>query len=126
MYIGKKQLTKEQNIDTKDEDNTLKVEIVSNWSLLEILSDRKKVLKIMISLLVFVFTIFIGLAFVTISIKRIYPYNDIKVNAFGATTMQNEDVEHNLLAVQYISKRSPGRTFNAKRKYMTISDKSWL
>lgn len=76
-----------------EENKTLKVEIVSNWSLLEILSDRRKVTKVIVSLLVLVFTIFIGLAFVTISIKRIYPYNDIRVNAFGATTMQNEDSE---------------------------------
>ncbi|KAA6329956.1 hypothetical protein EZS27_021281 [termite gut metagenome] len=87
------QSTKDQNLDNNDKHNTLRIEIVSNWSLLEILSDRKKVFKIMTALLVIVFTIFIGLAFVTISIKRIYPYNDIKINAFGATTMQNENVE---------------------------------
>jgi hypothetical protein len=92
--MAKKKIIKpEENLNEGERQNTLKVEIVSNWSLLKILSDRRKVLKIIISLLVIVFTIFIGLAFVAISIKRIYPYNDIKVNAFGATIMQNEDVE---------------------------------
>ncbi|MEG1622127.1 MAG: hypothetical protein RR330_02010 [Alistipes sp.] len=75
------------------EDAKIKIEISSYRSLLEILGKTKNVIKIVIALLILVFTIFIGLAFVTISIKRIYPYNDIKTNAFGATTMQNEDVE---------------------------------
>ena len=83
----------EKNPEEEKKDSTLKVEIVSHVSLLEILSDNKKVFKIMIALLVLVLTIFIGLAIVTISIKSFYPYNEIKVNAFGATTMQNEDVE---------------------------------
>jgi hypothetical protein len=88
-----KDIKKQQDSDNNGKTNTLEVKIVSNWSLLEILSDRKKVLKTILSLLILVFTIFIGLAFVTISIKRIYPYNDIKVNSFGVTSMQNEDVE---------------------------------
>ncbi|KAA6338727.1 hypothetical protein EZS27_013280 [termite gut metagenome] len=91
--VKKEQSTKDPDLDNNDRPTALRVEIVSNWSLLEILSDRKKVFKIIIALLVIVFTIFIGLAFVTISIKRIYPYNDIKINAFGATTMQNENVD---------------------------------
>jgi len=87
----KKIIQSKENFDENEKQNSLKVEIVSNWSLLEILSDWKKVTKIIVALFVIVITIFIGLAFVTISIKRIYPYNDIKINAFGATTMQNED-----------------------------------
>jgi hypothetical protein len=84
---------KNQNFKSDENQNTLKVEIVSNWSFLEILGDRKKVSKIIASLLILVVTIFIGLAFVTISIKRIYPYNDIKINSSGAITMQNENIE---------------------------------
>jgi len=89
----KKIVQPEDNLNDNEKQNTLKVEIVSNWSFLEILSDWRKVSRIVIALFVIVITIFIGLAIVTISIKRIYPYNDIKINAFGATTMQNEEID---------------------------------
>jgi len=89
----KKIVQPEENLNDNEKQNTLKVEIVSNWSLLEILSDWKKVLRIITALFFIVITILIGLAIVTISIKQIYPYNDIKINAFGATTMQNEDTD---------------------------------
>jgi hypothetical protein len=89
----KKIIQSDESSDINGKQNTLEVKIVSNWSLLQILDDWKKVLKIIAALFVIVITVFIGLAIVTISIKRIYPYNDIKVNAFGATTMQNEETD---------------------------------
>jgi hypothetical protein len=89
----KKIIQPEENLNNSEKQNTLKVEIISNWSFLEILSDWRKVSKIVLALFVIVITIFIGLAIVTLSIKRIYPYNDIKINTFGATTMQNEETD---------------------------------
>jgi hypothetical protein len=89
----KKTLQSEENLDKNEQQNTLRVEIVSNKSLFDILGDTKRVWKIILVLFILVFTIFVALAFVTIAIKKIYPYNDIKVNALGATTMQNEDKE---------------------------------
>ena len=91
--MSEKNIQPKEDFNDNEKQNTLKVEIVSNWSFLEILSDWRKVSKIIAALFVIVITIFIGLAIVTISIKRIYPYNDIKVNAFGATTMQNEKTD---------------------------------
>lgn len=83
----------EESPNESEMQNTLKVEIVSNKSLFDILGDTKRVWKVILVLFILVFTIFVALAFVTIAIKRIYPYNDIKINALGATTMQNEDKE---------------------------------
>ncbi|MDR3046337.1 MAG: hypothetical protein LBU51_01830 [Bacteroidales bacterium] len=85
--------TETGNSNDGEKQNKLTVEIVSNRSLLEILDDRGRVWKIIAVLLVLVVTIVVALVSFTISIKRIYPYNDIKVNAFGATTMQREDVD---------------------------------
>jgi len=88
-----KNANKTGTVKTSDNENKLEVVITSNKSLLEILEKPSRVWKIVGALIVLVFTIFLALAFVTISIKRIYPYNDIKVNALGATTMQKEDIE---------------------------------
>lgn len=71
----------------------MKITIESNKTLLEILDDKRKVLKLLIIIVVLAMTIFIGLSFVTVSIKSVYPYNSIRVNAFGTTTMQDEDKE---------------------------------
>ncbi|MDR3046371.1 MAG: hypothetical protein LBU51_02000 [Bacteroidales bacterium] len=92
--MAKKKIIPEmENSNDNEKQNTLKVEIISNKSLFEILGDTKRVWKIILVLFILVFTIFIALTFVTIAIKSIYPYNDIKINALGATTMQNEDKE---------------------------------
>jgi hypothetical protein len=92
--MAKKKITKpEENLDNHEQQNTLKVEIISNKSLFDILGETRRVWKIVLVLFILVFTIFVALAFVTIAIKRIYPYNDIKINALGAMTMQNEDKE---------------------------------
>ena len=99
----------------KDTDTTQKDEIKSNTStneevnstskpdiiidvrqfqtLLEILDNPRKALKAMGAIIVLTIATFAALAFVIISIKSFYPYNEIKTNMFGATTMENEDVE---------------------------------
>lgn len=75
------------------EENNLTVEIRQYQTLLEILDKPRYGVRVLFALLIVVMVIFMALAFTTIAIKRIYPYNEIKTNAFGATTMQNEDVE---------------------------------
>ena len=62
-------------------------------TLLEILDNPRKALKAMGAIIVLTIATFAALAFVIISIKSFYPYNEIKTNMFGATTMENEDVE---------------------------------
>lgn len=83
-----------------DEKNTaekkkadLEVEIRQYQTLLEILDKPKSTLKVIFAMMFFALALFMALAFTAIAIKRFYPYNEIKTNAFGATTMQNEEVE---------------------------------
>lgn len=71
----------------------LQVEIRQYQTLLDILDKPKKALKVIAAIVVLALAIFMALAFTTIAIKRFYPYNEIKTNMFGATTMQNEEVE---------------------------------
>jgi hypothetical protein len=93
---SKKTVKTNENTENKQEqESTLTVKVVSNWSLLEILGDWTRVWKILFALIIVTITIFLGLAIVTISLKRAYPYNDIKINMFGATTLQNENTEVN-------------------------------
>lgn len=73
----------------------MKITIESNKTLLDILDDKRKVLKLVTIIVVLVMTIFIGLAFITVSVKSVYPYNLIRVNTFGATTMKDESKEIN-------------------------------
>lgn len=71
----------------------LEVEIRQYQTLLEILDKPKSTLKVIFAMMFFALASFMALAFTAIAIKRFYPYNEIKTNAFGATTMQNEEVE---------------------------------
>lgn len=71
----------------------LEVEIRQYQTLLEILDKPKSTLKVIFARMFFALALFMALAFTAIAIKRFYPYNEIKTNAFGATTMQNEEVE---------------------------------
>lgn len=71
----------------------LEVEIRQYQTLLEILDKPKSTLKVIFAMMFFALALFMALAFTAIAIKRFYPYNEIKTNAFGATTMQNEEVE---------------------------------
>jgi len=78
---------------TPKEPNTLKVEIISHRSLLEILGDWKHSFKIMGSILILVLFIFLGMIAIVITVKKIYPYSNIKTNLYGATTVENEETE---------------------------------
>jgi hypothetical protein len=91
---NKKNIQPEENPKPDNEkQNTLVVKIISNVSLLQILDDKKRLLRSIVVLFAIVIFIFIGLAIATIIIKRFYPYNEIKINMYGATIMQNEETE---------------------------------
>lgn len=75
------------------QERKLIVEFVSNKSVLDTLSSWRKTFKVIATLFAVVLALFFGLAVATIAIKRTIPYNDIWINAYGATTMQNEDTE---------------------------------
>lgn len=85
--------TRTKRISARKEN--MKITIESNKTLLDILDDKRKVLKLVTIIVVLVLTIFIGLAFVTVTVKSVYPYNIIRVNTFGTTTMESENKEIN-------------------------------
>lgn len=72
---------------------TVNIEITKYKSLHDILDSRLKVGCAIFSLLILTIATFVGIGIITITLKRMYPYNNIRTNALGATTMQNENKE---------------------------------
>ena len=81
------------NVKKTNDKPDIIIDVRQYQTLLEILDNPRKALKAMSAIIVLTIAIFAALAFVVISIKSFYPYNEIKTNMFGATTMENEDVE---------------------------------
>lgn len=72
---------------------TLNIQIAKYKSLHDILDSPKKVGCAVFAMLFLTIAIFVGLGVITITLKRMYPYSNIRTNALGATTMQNENKE---------------------------------
>lgn len=87
-----------QNPQEKDS-NKLTIEVRRFQNLLEILKDRKKVLTLSLAITATGILLFCGITLIVLSIKRLYPYNDITTNAMGTTTLrsENKDVSYFLL-----------------------------
>jgi hypothetical protein len=81
-----------ENNDQKEKD-ILKIQVEKFSSLREILNDPKACLKLIVTLVLLVTFLFTAITVIVISLKRVYPYNNIKTNAFGATTMEDEKTE---------------------------------
>lgn len=76
-----------------DENQTFNIEIDKYKSLHDILDSPPKVGCAILAMLILTVAIFTGIGVITIALKRMYPYNNIKTNALGATTMQSETKE---------------------------------
>ena len=94
--------TKEKrNNDAPETDNCyndnvtskIEIEIKRHQQLFELLSDPKRMWRVLLSLFLIIVVLFWGIAFVVIAIKKYYPYNIIETNIQGATTMKSEDKE---------------------------------
>ncbi|MBR1415675.1 MAG: hypothetical protein IJ570_07430 [Prevotella sp.] len=70
-----------------------KVEVVikRHKQLFDLLNHPKEMWKVLFLLFLIIVIVFIGLAFVVLTIKRIYPYNVIETNLQGASIVKNED-----------------------------------
>jgi hypothetical protein len=70
-----------------------KVEVVikRHKQLFDLLNHPNEMWKVLFSLFLIIVILFIGLAFVVLTIKRIYPYNVIETNLQGASIVKNED-----------------------------------
>lgn len=89
----------QQNQQVKDS-SKLTIEVRRFQNLLEILKDRKKVLNLAVAIAITGSLLFCGITLIVLSIKRLYPYNDITTNAMGTTTLrsENKDVSYFLLS----------------------------
>lgn len=85
-------IQEKEDTDNKEKPDLI-IDIRQFQTFLNILDSKKSTAKVIIALLVLTTAIFTSLAFVAIAIKSFYPYNEIKTNMFGATTMKNEEVE---------------------------------
>lgn len=74
-------------------ENQPKIEITvkRHQQLFELLKDPNKLWRVLASLFLVIMVLFIGLAFVVISIKKFYPYNLIETNIQGASIVKSED-----------------------------------
>lgn len=85
----------------KDENNSnvdnaiskVEIEIKRHQQLFEVLSNPKRMWRVLLSLFFIIIILFWGIALVVIAIKKYYPYNIIETNLQGATTMNTEDKE---------------------------------
>ncbi len=75
------------------ENRKVQIEVVRHRDLLTILRNPRMTWKAILSLFLVLVILFFGLAFVTLAIKSIYPYNSISTTKYGATIIKSEDKE---------------------------------
>ena len=87
------QILDKENPSNQDPMNQPKIEITvkRHKQLFDLLNEPAKMWRVLVSLFLLIIILFIGLAFVVISIKKFYPYNIIETNVQGATIVKNED-----------------------------------
>lgn len=71
----------------------VEIEIKRHQQLFELLSEPKRMWRVLLSMFLLIVILFMGIAFVVIAIKKYYPYNVIETNIQGATIMKAEDKE---------------------------------
>jgi hypothetical protein len=91
----KSKSTKKQKKDS----NKITIEICRFQNLLDILKEPKRVLTLSLAITAVGILLFGGITLIVLSVKRLYPYNDITTNAMGTTTLrsENKDVSYFLL-----------------------------
>lgn len=69
------------------------VRITRYQPFIDIVSDRRKIVNASLLITLVTCLIFMALLAIVLTVKRIYPYNDIQTNALGAMTIKDEDKE---------------------------------
>ncbi len=82
---------KGQQTPENEQHAKVELEIVRYRELLETLRQPQMIWRLLITCLFLVIVVFLGLAMVVMSVKKIYPYSTIETNIYGATTMGSED-----------------------------------
>lgn len=86
-------ILEKENTSNQDPMNQPKIEITvkRHKQFFDLLNEPAKMWRVLVSLFLLIIILFIGLAFVVISIKKFYPYNIIETNVQGASIVKNED-----------------------------------
>jgi len=71
----------------------VKIIVKRHQQLFELLNDPHRMWRVLLSLFLIIVVLFIGIAFVVMSVKKYYPYSMIMTNLEGASIMHNEDKE---------------------------------
>ena len=71
----------------------IKIIVRRHQQLFELLNDPHRMWRVLLSLFLIIVVLFVGIAFVVISIKKYYHYSMIMTNLEGASIMHNEDKE---------------------------------
>ena len=67
---------------------------VERWQdIVDILDDKRKVFLLMLIVVVIGWALFAGISFIIVELKKSYTYSDITTNAFGTTTLRDEQKE---------------------------------
>lgn len=85
--------SKDSSQNTGDSTQNIRVEISRYKTLLDALSDPKKVARVIFTVFSLGVLLFFGITLVVVTVKRFYPYSDITTNALGTTTIKNENKE---------------------------------
>lgn len=70
--------------------HAVEIEIVRHRALVELLRDPRSLWRLLLTMFLLLVILFLGLSVVVFSIKKLYPYNAIETNLYGATTFEGE------------------------------------
>ena len=81
--------------EDKKEDKAQELHIrIERWQdLVDILDDKKKVYRLAVVTIIIGLTLFSGVTFIVLQLKKSFTYSDITTNALGATTLRDEQKE---------------------------------
>lgn len=71
--------------------HSVEIEIVRHRVLVELLRDPRSLWRLLLTMFLLLVVLFLGLSVVVFSIKKLYPYNAIETNLYGATTFEGEN-----------------------------------
>lgn len=87
----KKEKQPMENTPQEPQTKRIVINIERYQHLLEALDDKKKIRRIRVSIAVIGILLFFAIALIMLSLKSFFPYSDISTNAFGTTTIANEE-----------------------------------
>lgn len=76
--------------EKESQEQTITVRVNKYKSLVDALGRWSTTLRVVFTVFLLGVLLFVGIAFITLAIKKLYPYSDITTNGLGATTIKSE------------------------------------